>query len=168
MSIKSVPNILEYQFKEGFDLKLSDKCCYSMKKLPIKEWQKTSGKTITITGMRKEEGGMRTQLGCIITDGKGGIKKFHPLVKVNGEFEDWFIQKYKINLCDLYKEPYNFTRTGCRFCPFSLDLQHQLDIASELLPIDKKAGELLWQPIFKEYRRLGYRLNKQMNIFEKE
>lgn len=110
---------------------------------------------------------MRTQLGCIITDGKGGIKKFHPLIKVNDEFEDWFINEYKIKLCDLYKEPFNFTRTGCRFCPFSLDLQHQLDVASELLPIDKKAGEMLWQPVFDEYRRIGYRLSKQMNIFEK-
>lgn len=165
-SIKSVPNILEYQFKEGFNLKLSDQCCYRMKKLPVKEWQKKSGKSITITGMRAEEGGMRTQLNCITTSGNS-ISKFHPLVKVNDEWEDWFIKEYNINLCDLYKAPYNFRRSGCRFCPFSLDLQHQMEVASELMPADKIAGEMLWKPVFDEYRRIGYRLSNQMSIFDK-
>lgn len=102
---------------------------------------------------------------CLIKSGKlnRGIEKTRGISFISSQILNFS----KIKLCDLYKEPFNFTRTGCRFCPFSLDLQHQLDVASELLPVDKIAGENLWKPVFDEYRRLGYRLSNQMNIFEK-
>ena len=43
------------------------------------------------------------------------------------EWEEWFIESQKVNVCALYKPPYNFKRTGCAGCPFSLDLQEQLE-----------------------------------------
>lgn len=158
------PKELLLQFSEDYKFKVSAKCCHYLKKEPFKRYQRESGRTIFMTGMRKEEGGQRTHLTCIITDKNGNIKKFHPLVKVDEDWENEFIKRNNVKLCKLYYPPYNFKRTGCRFCPYALELENQLEVAYRLLPNEAKAGELIWKPVFDEYRRLGYRLHKTMQI----
>lgn len=167
----SCPNVLKYQFSDDFNLKLSDICCQKLKKNPIKRWEKENGKNIVLTGMRKEEGGNRTNLSCIVTNKQYKVVKFHPLVVLNNEWEDWFIAKQNIKLCKLYYPPYNFKRTGCKGCPFSLDLQKQLDVMEIHLPNEKEQCERIWKPVYDEYRRLNYRLRgkgiiKQTNIYD--
>lgn len=148
------PKVLLHQFSMDYPLKVSELCCDEMKKKPFKQWMKENGKTIAITGMKKEEGGTRLQLNCITNKGT----KFHPLAVVSEEFEDWFIDKYSIRLCELYYPPFNFKRTGCKGCPFSLELQKQLDVMEKLLPNERKQCEVIWKPVYDEYRRIGYRL----------
>lgn len=106
------PNGLKYQFTSDFKLKCSEKCCYKMKKEPAKKWEKENNKSITLTGMRKAEGGERASIGCIVTDKEKNLVKFHPLLVVDDEFENWFINKFNIQLCRLYYPPFNFKRTG--------------------------------------------------------
>ena len=162
------PKQLQYQITPEYKIKCSDSCCMKMKKEPVKKWQKENNKTIALTGMRKEEGGQRASLkGCIVTDKDKNVIKFHPLLVVDEEFENWFIEKNNIKLCKLYYEPFNFKRTGCRGCPFSLDLQEQLTIMETYLPNERKQCEIIWSPVYKEYRRLGYRLckNEQCKLF---
>lgn len=162
------PKILQYQFTDNFNIKLSDKCCYELKKKPFKQWEKENNKTIAITGMRTEEGGQRMGMNCIVMDKDKNIIKFHPLSVVSNEWEEWFIKKYNIELCELYYPPYNFERTGCKGCPFALHLQEQLDLMEKLLPNERKQCEFIWQPVYEEYRRIGYRLKpyKQMKLLE--
>jgi len=155
------PKILKYQFNENFKLKVSDTCCLKLKKEPMKRWANDNKKYITITGMKKEEGGQRNNLGCVYFDKDKHLIKFHPLIPVSKEWEDWFIEKHNIKLCRLYYPPFNFERTGCKGCPFSLDLQHQLDVMQEYLPQEKKMCEVIWKSVYDEYRRLGYRLKKR-------
>lgn len=69
-----------------------------------------------------------------------------------------------IELCLLYKEPYNFKRTGCAGCPFSLDLQEQLETMELYLPRERAKCELIWKPVYDEYRKINYRLKKYENI----
>jgi len=162
------PNILAYQFEDSFKLKLSNKCCYKMKKEPAHKWEKKNKRFITITGMRKEEGGQRANIkGCVLTDKEGRLKKFHPLLVVDDDWEDWFIKRERIELCELYYPPFNFKRTGCKGCPFALDLQDQLSIMEIYLPQERRQCEIIWKPVYDEYRRIGYRLNKteQMKLF---
>ena len=159
------PNNLTYQFTEDFKLKCSEQCCYKLKKEPAHKWAKLNNKTITITGMRSNEGGARTMLSCITNNGK----KFHPLIVINDDFKDKFMQHYNIKLCKLYYEPYNFKRTGCKGCPYALNLQQDLDMMRELLPKEYKQCESIWKPVYDEYRRIGYRLRKdtgQLTIFD--
>ena len=161
------PKELEYQFTPEFKIKCSDLCCKKMKKEPASKWAKANNKTITITGMRSQEGGSRSKLGCIITDKQGGIKKFHPLVKVNDEWEEWFVdhtERESRILCELYYPPYNFKRTGCVGCPFALHLQDELETLERLLPNQRRQAEYIWKPVYDEYRRLGYRLKKVEKI----
>lgn len=165
---RTCPQILKYQFENIFRLKISDKCCQKLKKEPFKIWQKENNKSITITGMMASEGGQRAGIAsCIITDKDGSLKKFHPLLKVTEEWEQWYIQQRDIKLCKLYYPPYSFDRTGCKGCPFALRLQEQLEIMGRLMPNERKQCEILWAPVYAEYRRLGYRLSKgeQLKLF---
>ena len=150
------PKILRYQFTPKFNLKISKKCCDELKKKPLKKWMKENDKTFCITGMTREEGGSRNNISCINLK----QKKFHPLAPVTKDWEEWFIEEYNIRICDIYKEPYNFTRTGCKGCPFAIDLQEELDVLEEFFPAERKQCEAIWKPVYDEYRRLGYRLNK--------
>ena len=168
-SFNPCPSVLLYQIKPDFKLNISDRCCYNFKKKPAADYSKKTGRKITITGMMKEEGGQRTTLSCIVTDKDGSVKKFHPMAVVSKEFEDWYISHKSIQLCPLYYPPYNFTRSGCICCPYSTTLQAQLNTLGILLPSERKRAEWLWAPIYAEYRRLGYRLDKtnnQPSLFE--
>ena len=157
------PELLRYQFSDEFALKVSPYCCHELKKKPFHKWGKENNKAITITGMMKSEGGQRTHLECIVTR-KGKAVKFHPLSKVTPEWEQWFIDQYNIKLCRLYYEPFNFERTGCKGCPFAINLQEQLETMEKYLPNERKQCEILWKPVYDEYRRLGYRLKKEEQL----
>lgn len=164
----SCPKILRYQFKPEFELKISKACCQKLKKEPFKKWQKENGRSIAITGMMASEGGQRESIkGCIITDKDGKASKFHPLLKVSEEWEQWYIVKRGIKLCKLYYPPYSFKRTGCKGCPFALHLQECLEVMGRLMPAERKQCELIWQPVYAEYRRIGYRLkiDEQLRLF---
>ena len=160
------PKILLYQFEEKGKYHYSNKCCYEMKKKPAHLWQKEHHKTITITGMRNDEGGNRARLGCL-TDNN---TKFHPLVKVDDEWENEFVERERVKLCKLYEPPFNFKRTGCKGCPYSLTLQEQLEVMEKYLPTERKQCEIIWKPVYEEYRRLNYRLKKveQIRLFDEE
>ena len=163
------PSKLRYQFSDDFKLKVSNKCCYKLKKEIADNWAKENGKTITITGMRSSEGGLRaSHKGCAVftDDSCKVLKKFHPLFPVEDWWLDEFIRNNSIKLCELYYPPYNFKRTGCKGCPFSTDLQSQLDVMAIFLPAEKKQCETIWKPVYEEYRRIGYRLNNQPTLFD--
>ena len=68
-------------------------------------------------------------------------------------------------MCKLYYPPFNFQRTGCKGCPYSLDLQKQLEIMAVYLPQEKKQCEQIWGKVYAEYRKIDYRLDKQLSLF---
>lgn len=162
MSILTCPDKLRYQFTTEFKekgIKLSDLCCYKLKKEPAQKYENESGKTITITGIRSDEGGMRGINGCTIFD-EGKLKKFHPLKVVSNEFEEEIIKRENIKLCKLYYPPYNFYRTGCCACPYAIDLQNELKKLYIHLPNEYKKAITIWKPVYDEYVRIGYRLKE--------
>lgn len=158
----SCPKKLLYQYEPSFTLKISNLCCYRLKKDIVKHWSKENHRSITLTGMRSDEGGQRKNLNCFTDEGK----KFHPLVPIPNEWMDQFVKQFDIELCRLYYPPFNFKRTGCKGCPYNLHLQEDLDIMLELLPTERIQCEVIWGKVYKEYRRIGYRLRKNLNMFE--
>lgn len=160
-SARSCPNCLLYQFENGWDkIKISDKCCDRLKKDPLHKYEKEFGKTIPIIGIMPAEGGRREKAKCVVFN-NDKLKAFQPLVPVTKEWEDWFIDAYNVEICDIYKPPYNFNRTGCKGCPFALHLQEELDTLEKFFPAERKQCEIIWKPVYDEYRRLGYRLRKE-------
>lgn len=70
---------------------------------------------------------------------------------------DWYAMTRRIRLCELYYPPYLFERTGCKGCPYNIDLQRELDAMDES---ERRQCEIIWEPVYREYRRIGYRLKK--------
>ena len=165
------PKTLYYQFTKSFKIKVSELCCNKLKKDVAIKYEKQNNRTIAILGLMQDEVGQRaSHKGCVIFSDNDNkiLKKFKPMNPLNKDFEEWFINKYSIRLCKLYYPPFNFKRTGCKGCPYSLDLQEQLDVMEKYLPNERKQCELIWQPIYEEYRRIGYRLKPylQLDLFE--
>lgn len=151
------PKKLAYQFTDENKLKISDLCCKRLKEDPLNNWNKKNNKKYTIVGVMREEGGRRSGAQCLAFKGKN-LWHFQPLAPLTKDWEDWFINTYNIKLCDIYKEPYNFTRTGCKGCPFALNLQEELDTLEKFFPNERKQCEIIWKPVYDEYRRINYRL----------
>ena len=152
------PNCLKYQFTPEFTLKISDKCCVRMKEEPLDRWSKENKKPFAIIGIMREEAGRRNNAQCLAFGGGGRLKAFQPLAPITKEWEEWLINEYGIDICDIYKPPYNFVRTGCKGCPFARNLQKELDTLEEFFPQERKQCEIIWKPVYDEYRRIGYRL----------
>jgi len=155
----SCPKILQFQFNEPLPFKMSDKCCYKMKKEPFKKYEKETGRVIGLTGMRRAEKGLRENINCLVFS-RGSLHRFHPLAPCTDDFIEQLIDEYAIPLCRLYYSPFNFKRTGCKGCPYNIHLQEELDILEKFLPTEKENCEYLWREVYAEYRRLGYRLRK--------
>lgn len=168
-SSNSCPQILKQQFVPDYPLKISDRCCLRMKEEPLRKWQKENNKNYAILGLTRDEGGRRYNAVCMAWQTKTSFN-FQPLVPVTKAWEDWYIELRGIKLCDIYGEPYNFPRTGCKGCPFIQNLQKELDTLEKYFPAERKQCELIWGPVYAEYRRIGYRLKKpepkQMDIFD--
>ena len=167
------PKSLKYQFTEEFKdrLRVSDNCCVNLKEKPVERWGKEHGKSIAIVGIMKDEGGRRENATCMLfKDSK--LHKFQPMSVVTKRWEEWFIKEYQIKLCPIYYPPYNRPRTGCKGCPFSLHLQEELDMLGRFFPEERKQCELIFGPIYDEYRRIGFRLKRkgqikgQINMFD--
>lgn len=160
------PAKLRYQFTDEFcknGLDISDECCKKMKEEPIRNWQIENNRLVTITGIMQDEGGRRNTTPCISHKPKG-IINFNPLTVITKEFEQWFIYKYNIEICDIYKPPYNLERTGCKGCPFNINLEKDLEMLGKYFPAEREQCEYIWKPVYDEYRRLGYRLKGDENI----
>lgn len=159
----SCPKVLQDMFNKPLPFKISEKCCYKLKKEPFKRYEEETGRHIGLTGMRKSEKGLRENLKCLVFEGDK-LHRFHPLAPVEDDFIEWVIKEYRIRLCVLYYAPYGFKRTGCAGCPYARELQEELDLMEKLLPNEKIKCEYLWKPVYTEYRRRGYRLRKDESL----
>lgn len=159
----SCPKKLRFQFTDDYvksGLKISEKCCFELKEEPLHKYQDEHNRPYGIVGIMRDEGGRRNLAQCLAFKKKGKFN-FQPLIVLTKEWEEWFIEKYNINICDIYKEPYNFPRTGCKGCPFAINLQKELDTLEKYFPVERKQCEAIWKPVYDEYRRLGYRLKNK-------
>lgn len=158
----SCPDRLLYQFDPAFPLKISSRCCYHLKEKPLQKYQQTTGRA-PIVALCNEEGGQRSMGDghdqCFVLSG-GRLKAFYPFRLVSNGFIDYLCDKYQIKLCDLYYPPYNRKRTGCKGCPFNPNLQESLEVMQQFFPTERAQCEMIWKPVYDEYRRIGFRLRK--------
>lgn len=148
---------MRYQFHGGLNFRVSDKCCVMLKEKPIDNWKKEHNIKYDIIGVMAGEGGRRMNAQCLAFRGNK-LKAFQPLAVVSKDWENWFISTYNIDICEIYKPPYNFKRTGCKGCPFSKRLKNELEQLKLYFPNEYRQCEIIWKPVYNEYRRIGYRL----------
>ena len=134
---RTCPKKLKYQFSEDFHLRVSDKCCINMKEKPLDKWSKENNRPYGINGLMRAEGGRRNIAKCLAFQGEK-LRLFQPLVPMTPEWEEWFIEKYQVKICDIYYPPFSLIRTGCKGCPFALYLQDELDMLEKFFPNERK------------------------------
>ncbi|MBC8501196.1 MAG: phosphoadenosine phosphosulfate reductase family protein [Nanoarchaeota archaeon] len=119
---KKVKNFLK---RKG--LKISSKCCYLLKKKPMKEWQKRSGKKVAIMGVRAEESQIRRTVwvrkGCIYETKDQVV--VHPIIFFTEKDIFEYAKKYDIRFADIYYEPHNLKRNGCFCCGFGCHMTEE-------------------------------------------
>lgn len=155
----SCPDKLRFQFTPDYPLKISDRCCDELKKKPLHNWAKKHKKPYTILGIRRAEGGRRHDAKCIVLKGNK-LDVFQPIAPMTNDWIEWYIDTFRVDISDIYKDPYNFDRTGCKGCPFAINLQKELDTLEKHFPNERKQCETIWKPVYDEYRRIGYRLKE--------
>ena len=104
--------------------KVSNKCCHYLKKKPMADYQKKTGKKF-ILGVRGNESLLRsTQYkGCFTKDGK-----FTPLWDLSGDLLEKIYKHYNIEIPPVYN---HLSRTGCMGCPYGKEVETDLQIMTD-------------------------------------
>lgn len=137
---------------------ISNKCCTIMKKNPLHNFDKKSGKK-PITAVMASESSLRkqqwTQTGCNAFDNKNPQSKPMSFWTENDVLE--YIDTYKIPICSVYGEiikddkgRYKTTgqkRTGCVFCGFGAHLEKSPNRYEMLKEIDRSKWEYCMRSI---------------------
>ena len=147
-----------------FDIKISNKCCKTLKKDPFQDYAIDNDIYGYINGMRMAEGGIRASNiekrvkngGKICTSIKyisklkRNIISKSPIVDWTDEIEEEFIKKYNIPLSKAYIE-YKCDRTGCVLCPFAKcnkDVAKRLKILYDFEPVKYKLAMATMKDIY--------------------
>lgn len=119
--------------REGLEMKVANDCCKYLKKLPVYDYMKKNNIKISVTGERLAEGGARRYAykGCLM-DHKFYVK-FMPLLYLTDQDVNELIETNKIQLSDCYTK-YGLKRTGCVACPFSQNINYELEILQKYEP----------------------------------
>ncbi|MBR9655790.1 phosphoadenosine phosphosulfate reductase family protein [Bacillus cereus] len=134
------------------EYKIANKCCHYMKKLPFKDFAKDNDMYGTFTGVRSSEGGVRaaTYKSCVHIgkgfDGREYITSM-PIFDWTDEMMNEFIEVFDVKLSDAYTI-YGMERTGCMACPFSKDIQFDLETIFKYEPIKYKASMKMLKHIY--------------------
>ena len=143
---KSMFNKEKYLYLLDAPFKISDKCCYYMKKSPAHKFIKQTGK-VAITGQIADESRLRLTQWI-----KFGCNGFNMKQPISNPLSFWteqdilqYIHQYNIKICSVYGElvPYadenqltfdksiiklkltGCQRTGCMFCMFGVHLEKE-------------------------------------------
>lgn len=118
----SYGNHKKFKYLLNSPFKISDKCCYHMKKQPFKLFEKETNLkpfigTMASEGGQRESGYKRT--GCNAFNSKR--PKSMPLAFWLEEDIWGYIRKHNLNYSSIYDKGYK--RTGCMFCMFGVHLE---------------------------------------------
>ena len=124
-NIKNNILLKEFLIKFGLPFNVSPKCCNETKKKPSAKYAKINQIDLQIIGMRKSEGGKRSELKkCIYIH--GSQKYYYPIFWWNNQNRNDYAKKYGIIPSKCYTE-YGLTRTGCAGCPFGMRYNNSID-----------------------------------------
>lgn len=137
--------------------KISNKCCDWAKKKISKKIINGGNFDLSIIGVRKSEGGIRSiaYKNCYTQ----GENSYRPLFWFKDEDKVEYERAFNIKHSDCYCK-WGFKRTGCVCCPYGRELFYELDVVKQVEPNMYKAVN----NVFKE----SYEYTKQYRQFVKE
>lgn len=128
---------------------ISDKCCHYTKKLPSERMHKSGEYDLQIIGVRRFEGGVRSNFrNCFVTSERKG-NRFMPILHFTNADKARYNELYGIENSDCYTV-YGFARTGCAGCPYNRFMLRDLNnpILQEYEPGLLKAARAVFQPAY--------------------
>jgi 3'-phosphoadenosine 5'-phosphosulfate sulfotransferase (PAPS reductase)/FAD synthetase len=131
--------------------RISNKCCYYMKKLPVKNYEKMTGKK-PILGVRAVESINRKAVYRTCFTGRS----FTPIHDLTDELLKAIERRYKIDIPAIYD---HIDRTGCMGCPYG---SYHGDTEKELLLINKNQRNFVCELFKESYQILGVKTDRDM------
>lgn len=138
--------------------KISNKCCDYAKKKVGYDYIKTNDIDLNITGVRKNEGGIRSVALTSCFSAKADCNDYRPIFWYSDTDKDVYNKYYDVTNSLCYSE-YKMKRTGCAGCPFGRNFEEELEILNKYEPKLYK-GVL---NIFKD----SYEYTRRYNEFKK-
>lgn len=118
----------EFMVQNPPTFKISNKCCWHVKKSMAHKKINEMEADLNITGLRKSEGGARATAykSCFSPANDKHVAEFRPIFWYENATKDEFKKQYGIVNSDCY-EAWGLRRTGCMGCPFAKDVQAELE-----------------------------------------
>jgi len=111
----------KWKFLVDAPFKISDRCCHIMKKAPVKQYEKETGKG-AIVGTMAADSNLRRQSYLQYGCNSFGDRPMSTPMAIWLEEDIWaYIKKYNLPYSKIYDMGY--TRTGCMFCMFGVHLE---------------------------------------------
>ena len=134
-SISKNRYLKEFLMSNPPDFPISNKCCYYAKKKPARTFIKETDADLSITGIRKAEGGVRSinYKTCFTKCENIGCSTYRPIFwYLNADKKD-YEQQYGIQHSRCYSE-YGMRRTGCVGCPYNKHINEELAVIEQYEP----------------------------------
>ena len=114
---------------------ISNKCCQYAKKLVAKKFKDEGQFDLSISGVRKAEGGARSSAykTCFTPASDDTIDEYRPIFWYKQDTKTEFKSHYNIRHSDCY-EVWGLPRTGCSGCPYAQDFESELEAVAKYEP----------------------------------
>lgn len=115
---------------------ISNKCCTYAKKRVATKYKEKNDIRLSITGIRKAEGGARSVAykNCFtLNDDKGVADEYRTIFWYKNDDKKEYESHYKIVHSDCYSK-YGLSRTGCAGCPYGKNFELEIEIIREHEP----------------------------------
>ncbi|MCQ2077480.1 MAG: phosphoadenosine phosphosulfate reductase family protein [Bacteroidaceae bacterium] len=149
--------------------KISNKCCTYAKKKVSQRFLDETDADLSIIGIRKSEGGVRTTAykNCF-TSNNDGIDQYRPIFWMNDTDKKYYEERFGITHSDCYTK-YGLKRTGCVGCPYGQNLNDELDAVYKFEPKLYLAINNIFKDSYeytKQYKEFCAMMNNKNNINE--
>lgn len=151
----------EFMIANPPTFKISQKCCDYAKKKVAEKLYKDYEADLSIIGVRKAEGGIRSSTYKSCFETSHGISQYRPVFWYLAKDKEEYEEHYHIEHSKCYTV-YGLDRTGCACCPFGRHFEHELEVVKKYEPKLYKAVNNIFGDSY-EYTRRYRQFVKEMN-----
>lgn len=156
----------EFLIKNPPTFKISSKCCNYAKKNVSKDYNKSHKIDLNCIGVRKHEGGIRSNIKSCFNINQDKYDDFRPIFWYSNSDKEYYENHFSVEHSKCYTQ-YGLTRTGCCGCPYGRDFEKELEIIQKYEPKLYKACINIFGQAY-EYTRKYREFVKEMKTKEKE
>lgn len=138
---------------------ISKKCCDHAKKTPGMRSARVRKCDVTMTGVRRAEGGVRAVANSCMGK-RHGVDTYKPLYWLNDQDRAQYDEYFDIRHSDCYA--WGFKRTGCVGCPYSYEVFETLEIAEAHEPGVVRAARTMFRDAL-EYTRMFNEFREELD-----